>query len=191
MNLMSRSISSQLQVGLTLIELLVAVSIFSVLGVMTYRAVDAALNSQSRISEHLSSLQVLARADLRLQRILRQSLAGGGENARPVMALREDGQLHFLRIDPSHGLEHAALGLRGNQLLLQVWSGREAAGAPLREEILLESVAALNWHFLLRGREFVGWPASQEPSSQLPDAIGWEIEWAPMGRIQRLIALRG
>ena len=191
MNLMSRRVSSQLQVGLTLIELLVAVSIFSVLGVMTYRAVDAALNSQNRIAEHLSSLQALARADLRLQRILRQSIAGGLENARPVMALREDGYLHFLRIDASRGLEHASLGLRGNQLLLQVWSGREAAGTPLREEILLESVAALNWHFLLRGREFVGWPASQEPSSQLPDAIGWEIEWAPLGRIQRLIALRG
>lgn len=183
--------------GLSLIEMLVATTIFAILGTLCYRAVDIAASSEQHIEQALQRWQALGRGVQRLQNSL-QSITTNpvttGDAATAPSLLLRDGpggapDIEFLRIDKRGSLRRQGIRLVDGQLLLLSWAGRQARGEPVRE-ILLDRVRQIRWSFVKQGIQLPGWPLSDADSQELPDAIALELELADLGTVSRLILLR-
>ena len=186
------------QRGLTLIELMVALAIFAVLGVLSYRALAEVSTSRTRLEEGFERWRSIGRAMQRIDTDLLQVVAPAAEagsaspQASPAMLLtRAAGggpELQFLRLDDTRGLRRVAYRLRDGRLEWLRWSGRDALGAP-DVEPLLDKVRGVRWRFLLDNVRTDAWPPADR-RSLLPDAIILELDLADVGTLTRLIALR-
>ena len=181
--------------GLTLIEVLVALTIFATLGVLCYRAIDVAVTSQQRIEAELLRWQAIGRGMQRLQNSLQSIVAIPQGNGPEVPSLVLSGaggattELQFLRLDKRLGLRRQAFRLADGRLYLLGWSGRKVLGEP-GVELLFENVRGLHWGFLKGGARLADWPPVGGSPRDLPDAISIEIDLADVGVISRQILLR-
>lgn len=181
------------QAGMTLIELMIALGIFAVIGVLSYRALDRAAVSEARIALEATRWRQIGRAF--------QFMEGDFSQIVPVVAplpgaavtpalrlVRNDqgSELQLLVLDGGDvrrvGYRFAANGLEGLR-----WKGREAA-APSERETLLADVRDVRWRFLRQGQWLETWPA--DDATALPDAVEATVETADAGAVVKLYALR-
>lgn len=189
--------------GLTLIELMVALAIFAVLGVLSYRALAEASNGRTRLEENSARWRAIARAIQRVDIDLLQVLAPTAsvdsnpkttaQNATPPMSMvrAADGsrsELQFLRIDEIHGVRLVCYRLLDGRLDWLRWDGRDPIGEP-QAEPLLDKVRDVRWSFLLNNRRIEVWPPDDDKAG-LPDAVILELELPDVGVLTRLVALR-
>lgn len=183
------------QRGLTLIELMVALSIFAVLGLLAYRALAAATLGEARLAAGTQRWQALARS-LRVidGELLEAVTASGGAAATPAMQLIPagpdgPGEFRFLRLDPTRGVRRVGFRLREQRLEWLRWEDRDSTGAPAVTP-LLEAVQGLRWRFIQNGTRLDLWPAGNLQNNRLPAAVVVEIELPDLGRFERVFALR-
>jgi general secretion pathway protein J len=186
--------------GLTLIELMVALAIVAVLGVISYRAVAAAADSRQRLSAQYQRWSDISRCvqmmDNDLLQIVARPNAPSGTPGLPGNALQftTSGtgavELSFIKLDGARSSARR-VGYRfdGARLVLLRWPGTDAVTPP-REDVVLENVKGLRFAFLSDARWLNTWPPVTPTASALPAAVEINLEPADAGNIRRVIALR-
>lgn len=187
------------QRGLTLIELMVALAIFAVLGVLSYRALAEVSTSRTRLEEGFERWRSIGRAMQRIDADLLQVVAPAASaaptttsQASPALLLTRaasgGAELQFLRLDEARGVRRVGYRLVDGRLDWLRWSGRDAFGEPLVEP-LLANVRNVRWRFLAGGNRVDAWPPGDRRAA-LPDAVILELELPDHGTLTRFIALR-
>lgn len=183
--------------GMTLIELLVAIAIFALLGLMSYRSIHGATESQARLSEEFATWQQISRTLGRLETELMQIgvRMQGQPSKEPALRLLDapngGKRLVFWRLDANQGARLTGLEWADERLSLLRWKTADTLQEPTRD-VLLEGVqdlhvqfAAINdpsWHD--------SWPVSLARNAEAPTGIRLDFELAGKGRISRVYALR-
>jgi len=191
---MKRTKPLRASAGLTLIELMVALAVFAVLGVLSYRALSMASLSQGRLDESFRRWNGLARAMSRVETELFEIVVPKNEVSRPPSAALRlvpgaDGELDFLRLDAGRGVRRAGFRLRDQKLEWLLWEGREASGNP-QVETLLDNVRDLRWRFIAGGQRLDAWPPESASPGGLPAAVVVEIDLPDLGSYNRVFTLR-
>ena len=187
------------QRGLTLIELMVALAIFAVLGVLSYRALAEVSTSRTRLEDGFERWRSVGRAMQRIDADLLQLVAPAASasttanvQASPALLLTRaasgGAELQLLRLDEARGVRRVGYRLVDGRLDWLRWSGRDAFGEPTVEP-LLGNVRNVRWRFLTGGNRVDAWPPGDRRSA-LPDAVILELELPDHGTLTRFIALR-
>lgn len=187
------------QRGLTLIELMVALAIFAVLGVLSYRALAEVSTSRTRLEEGFERWRSIGRAMQRIDADLLQLVAPAtssspttsAQASPPLLLTRAasgGAELQLLRLDEARGVRRVGYRLVDGRLDWLRWSGRDAFGEPTVEP-LLGNVRNVRWRFLTGGNRVDAWPPGDRRST-LPDAVILELELPDHGTLTRFIALR-
>lgn len=196
--------------GFTLLELLVAVAIFAVLGTLGYGALRQALLAREQITAHSDDLKQLQMAMTLLERDLGQWVPRSvrdqlGDRRAPlvwtggpgaVLELTRGGHVNPGAL-PRSDLLRVSYEWRDGALLRRAWPVLDRVpGSDIAGQALLDEVENLEWRFLDRaGHWHPTWPPSQATgaavpgtSSSAPVAVEVIIERPPWGRIRRVIA---
>lgn len=190
------------QRGLTLIELMVALSIFAILGVLSYRALAEVSTSRARLEEGFVRWRAIGRTVQRIDTDLlqvatpnRQTSTGqpSSDTATPAMILTRAAngggpEFQFLRLDDTRGVRRVGFRLVDGRLDWLRWSGRDPIGEPTVEP-LLDNIRDLRWRFLQKNIRVDAWPPADQRNA-LPDAVILEIDLPDAGTLTRLISLR-
>jgi general secretion pathway protein J len=189
---------SRRQHGLTLIEVIVAIAIFAVLGVISYRAVSSMSDSRERVGAELARWRAISRIMQLIDNDLMQLAPrwGGTANAisteAALMLIKggERDELRLVRHDGANGgLQHRAYRVDGEKLILVRWSARDSSAT---EDTLLDGVKSLHWHFFnSNGQETDTWPPPDPlQMNTLPAGIRIDLELADAGLIKRVFSIR-
>ena len=183
--------------GLTLIELMVALAVFAVLGLLSYRALSQMSDHQGRIASELERWRGIGRSMLRIESDLLQIVSPAARpDSSPLPSLqliRLPGLDNELRLLVNDGTRRRVtrVGFRFSEGRLSWvrWPGRLPEGTPTLDP-LLEDVRAVRWRFLLNGQRVAAWPPDNARADLLPQAIELELELPDAGTLTRLVALR-
>jgi len=212
-----RSIASRRQLGFTLLELLVALSIFALIAVIAYNGLYAVLNARAetdrqaeRLAEIQTALAILGRdIEQTLNREIRDefgdrqpALRGDPEaEDRPFLEFTRAGWRNPARQVRSH-LQRVGYRMDQEGLVRVTWRVLDRAqdSAPVEEQILSEVTAVQmrflddrqQWHTQWPPPDMLNQPA--EPGQQpqplpLPRAVELALNLQDFGRIVRLFAL--
>ncbi len=197
---------SSRQHGLTLIELMVALTIFAILGVLSYRALAEISTSRARLEENFMRWRAIGRTMQRIDTDLLQAVSPADQRglppteappatstATPAMILGRAAsgggpEFQFLRLDDTRGVRRVGFRLVDGSLEWLRWSSRDAVGQPTVEP-LLDKVRDVRWRFLQKNIRLDAWPPSDRRNA-LPDAVILEIDLPDTGTITRMISLR-
>jgi general secretion pathway protein J len=195
--------------GFTLLELLVALAIFSLVAVTAYSGLAAVLDTEEALDDHSGALSELQLAMQLMHRDLLQltdrpirdeygdvqpALVAGGAPDVLISLTRSGWPNPTGRVRSD--LARVAYGLDGDRLVRAVWPqlDRVAGMEPLRAE-LLSGVQTVDLRFLdAEGRWQDTWPplgVGREADPGLPRALELVISHERWGRIRRLIRLPG
>jgi general secretion pathway protein J len=185
--------------GFTLIEVLVAMTVFAVLAVMGYRGLMTVLEAREHSDRAAERLRTLDLAFWLLERDLMQALDRGVRDALgdPVPAFRGgDGRIEFTSMTAADAAHPAGRPVRvdyrwvGGRLERRRWPVLDATQASTVEgALLLNGVKSIKVGFL--GRDWSAyWPAPQATTA-LPRAMQIRLELDDGGRFERLYALPG
>jgi general secretion pathway protein J len=184
--------------GLTLIELLVALTIFAILGAMSYRAVSAAADRQSQLSEgfqrwrNISRFWQMTEVDV-LQAVVRPGVVPKAAPPSFVIESATDktkSGLSVLTVDGASGsVRRRGYWLDSGQIVLFRWPAADSSSLPLRD-VVLENVTSLRVSAIgSDGQRSSVWPPNAAAGSTLPVAIDIELELPDAGTIHRLFVL--
>lgn len=181
--------------GLTLIELLVALSIFALLGTLTYRGTTQLMHAQRGVEQELARWRDINRAmhilENELLQIVAPSLPDGAIRLPPLQypGPGGKGELTLLSLANPGIVERVAFRLRDERL---EWSRRpDLQNDTLADtDILLNGVHAVRWRFLGQQGWVEQWPEAANRQSALPRAVELELTLPDTGPLRRLYALR-
>ncbi|MGB5443566.1 MAG: type II secretion system minor pseudopilin GspJ [Gammaproteobacteria bacterium] len=195
--------------GFTLLEMLVALAIFSLLAVMSYGGLAAVLEQQFRTEAEAERLAALQKAYLVMQRDIEQVVArpvrDGFGDEQPALA--GDQALEFTRGGwsnplgrPRSALQRVAYAWEERQLRRYVWQVLDRAqdSQPV-EQLLLDNIEYLQIRYLLAEDDWKEqWPAQLEDTGTneaaaapavLPAAVEVTIEHEHYGLLVWLFQL--
>jgi len=197
--------------GFTLLELLVALAIFTVLATMAYAALDSVLNARKEVEKRMSRLAELQTTFMVMERDIEQTvgrgvrdefgdeqpaLQGGGVGTT-VLTLTRTGWRNPLGLARSN-LQRVAYGFSNQQLMRVNWNSLDRGpGNEPYSEVLLEGVSAVEVRFLTQDRQWLGyWPPETDGSQEqktavMPRAIEVSVDVDGWGRIVRLFRVPG
>ncbi|MFT4171411.1 MAG: type II secretion system minor pseudopilin GspJ [Rhodocyclaceae bacterium] len=183
--------------GITLIEVLVAITIFAILGVMSYRAVTQAIDSREKLQAEFDAWQRLARAFSRLDDDFQQMGSRWTvSNARATPAMQITRTEHamrivFWRMDIDQGARLSGFEIGDGKLDLLRWQNTDRTQTP-RRETLLTGVRAARWAYVAKDdKKWTEnkWPPTDQRGTELPAAIRLELDLDKFGTISRVFAL--
>ena len=172
------------QRGLTLIELMIALALFAVIGVLCWRATVQLVDARDAVSVEVTRWRELDRAFARIE----AELANLAPGAAPVLSTAAGASELALTTTGDGGLT-TATRFRAAQGRLDWLLADNAEGAGLEVVPLLDSVRRAEWRFLADDRWTAEWPDAEMPAA-LPDAIALELELDDAGTVSRVFALR-
>lgn len=196
--------------GFTLLELLIALSIFSLVSVMAFvgfRSVQDTTAQVEQVTEELSALQlaflVLGRD---MQQAISRSVRDDFGDVQPALTGSSSGfgnMLEFTRtgwMNPigqqRSVMQRVAYGLKEDNLVRISWPMLDRVqGAAPRESVLLKNVESFALRFLNVEQQWVSeWPPLVLPEDQppaLPQAVEVAMEVEGWGKLVRLFPLVG
>ena len=198
------------QRGFTLVEIMVAVLIAAILGVMAFEAMQQAMVSRDRVkasADRLQSLQFTMRSFVQdfsqlNARPVREPL---GEGYQP--AISGGDEVVFTRagwMNPV-GLERTTLqrvryALREDKLVREYWVVLDAQLAPApASRVLLDGVRSFSVRYMNDGRNWQDtWPPATTAGTRTERELRWRpiavevtLELADWGRLTRIIEVAG
>jgi general secretion pathway protein J len=187
--------------GFTLIELLTALLILSLLSLMSYRGLGAALDARGHVSQEVAKWQRVAAFSTRLEQDLRLAAPqnmrkdSGGASAwmgRPDVTFGP--RLEFNRFAAVEGVDmpqRVAYGLNDRQQIeLWLWPGLDAASdaLPVRHAVL-DGVTDLEFQYLNADLAWVNaWPMAAGDAA-IPRALRLRFMLSSGEEIMRVFAL--
>ncbi|MDD2742360.1 MAG: type II secretion system minor pseudopilin GspJ [Rhodocyclaceae bacterium] len=191
--------------GFTLIEILLAMTLMAIIGVLGFRGLDNVRHASERLSSTAARWQEIALASDRIGRDVRQAFAvpgrtGDGRETPAWLTRRwvderpESAQLVFSRLGNGDG-DVQRIGYRwdkgtsedaagGGTLSLLLWSSVDAA-LPARRYALLDGVAKLELSYLdHQGNWLADWPTAM--ARQLPRALRLVVTLVEGGVVERI-----
>ncbi|MFQ5643201.1 MAG: type II secretion system minor pseudopilin GspJ [Thiogranum sp.] len=192
--------------GFTLLELLVSLSIFALIGVMAYSGLQTVMIQQNSVEAASQRLADLQKAYRIMQRDLEQIVArkirneygdtvdelvgGRGFTGIEFSRAGHPNPAGFLRSD----LQRVAYVPDQDTLLRQTWRVLDRAQDSLPDEqVLVEGISRFTMRFLGSGSEWLEtWPPPEGQSAtqqQLPRAVEVELELDSLGTINWIFRL--
>lgn len=193
--------------GFTLLELLVALSIFAVVSVLSYGGLQSVLNAREHSNVQTERLAALQIAVQMLSRDIEQVVKRGvrdqfGDKQSPMTAnpTSSNGGLEFTKTgwrNPAgfarSNLQRVGYNLRDDKLIRSTWPmlDRAQASAP-REAVILENVKEFSVRFLDSKHEWQSYwpPTTTAPANidtlPLPNAVEIAIDLEDWGLIKRI-----
>ena len=194
--------------GFTLLELLIAIAIFALLGLGTYRMLDSVLQTDKVTRSHEAQLRELVRAMAAFERDLLQVQARpvrdpfGDPRAALLAEAGDDGALELSRsgwrnplAQPRASLQRVRWQRSGEQWQRLYWTVLDQAqDSQPQVQQALDGVTALQ----LRYRDAKGvwhdsWPPESGPGedglTRLPQALELLLEHRRYGQLRRLLRL--
>jgi len=199
------------QCGFTLLEILVAVAILAVMGVMAYRGVSEARIATENAEGHLDRLRQVQRAmqlvvnDFRTltRRPVRESIGDGyratllrDPNSSTLVELSHAGWPNGAGT-PRGTVQRVVYLLEDGKLVRQYWTVMDAtlATVPVKRE-LLDRVQRVEIRYLTSGREWITeWPQFNNTQDfnlyTRPLAVEITVVLEDWGEIRRLVEVSG
>lgn len=189
--------------GLTLIEVMVALAVFAVLGTLTYRGTAQLILARTQIEQELERWREIDRALQIVETELLQIVAPAitpGSTRTPSLQVHQSAlasELQMLSLSSAAGVERVSFEFRDDALSWVRWPESAPAATPERD-VLLERVDAVRWRFLTPTGWNDTWPApgaipaggTPGVANNLPAAVEIVLDLPDIGRITRLHALR-
>ncbi|MGG2397273.1 type II secretion system minor pseudopilin GspJ [Pseudomonas sp. SH1-B] len=196
------------QRGFTLLELLIAIAIFALLGLATYRMLDSVLSADAVTREHERQLRELTRALSAFERDLRQvtlrPIRDGFGDPQPALHsdLADATALELTRAGWRNPLgqrraevQRVRWQLSGEQWQRRYWRVLDRAqdSAPQVQQAL-DGVESLSLRYLDKdGQWLVDWPPTSSTGdaalSELPRAVELRLQHRRYGELRRLLRL--
>ena len=192
--------------GFTLLELLVALSIFSILSVMAYGGLQTVITtkqSSQQAAERIAEIQLVM---MRISNDLRQAVTRkvrdehgdflsamqSSKNSDETMRWTRAGYRNPARLKRSN-VQRVAYKLEQQKLFRITWPVLDRAQdtEAMESEVLL-NIESIEWRFLNNESEWVSaWPEEGEKAGlfPLPKAVELTLELQDWGKIRRLILL--
>lgn len=196
------------QRGFTLLELLIAIAIFALLGLATYRMLDSVLSADAVTREHERQLRELTRAISAFERDLRQvalrPIRDGFGDPQPALHsdLADATVLELTRAgwrnplgQPRAELQRVRWQLSGEQWQRRYWRVLDRAqDSQPQVQQALEGVTSLSLRYLDKdGQWQPDWPPSSVSGDALltglPRAVELRLQHRRYGELRRLIRL--
>ena len=197
--------------GFTLLEMLVALTVFALVSAMVYSGQVAVLNAKQGVERQAHFLKQLQTAMLMLERDIGQhvlrSVRDDYGDSQPPMVSADFGEIRLSLSragwqnplnQPRSTLQRVAYGVEEEKLLRYSWSMLDRAqGSEPYKVVLLESVRELKLRFLDQKREWQEqWPPqggmqSAAPPLVMPLAVELTLELEEWGSFRRLIPTAG
>lgn len=194
------------QRGFTLLEALVAIAIFALLGLGTYKMLHGVLRADERLREREQALADLSRGFSALERDLLQVIARPVRDRQgasaPVIAMTgaksEAQALVFTRGGwrnpagaPRAGLQRVYWRRSGQALERSYWNVLDQAPASEpRVQRVLDGVAGLHWRFLDHEGDWQeAWPPDGVSTDAIPRAVEVRIDHVRFGALRRVFVL--
>lgn len=194
------SASADDSAGMTLIELLVALVIFAILGVMGYRAISMAVTTRDTVSGELERWRDIANFMQIVETDLMQQVRRPGR-ALPVLQGNEASmrlersdagvQISFLKLDGGgSGPRRRGYRYAEGKLEQLRWPGTDYASPP-EAHLVLDKVAAFRCLVVTRDKagnngRYESWPDTQAQQAE-PVALEIELELTDAGTLRRLL----
>lgn len=191
--------------GFTLLELLVALAVFSFVAVMAYGGLNTVLNTNAHVTLQAERLKQVQWALLTMERdisqlVLRPVRDDYGDSLPALhssllglysLELTHDGWSNPAGL-PRSSLQRVSYGISERGLVRHAWPVLDRApGSEPRELTLLTQVASLGWRFLDQdGAWHEEWPPLAETeggAERLPVIIEVTLRLEDWGTIRRLI----
>lgn len=190
--------------GLTLIEVMVALAVFAVLGMLTYRGTAQLILARTQIEHELERWREIDRAlqivETELMQIVAPAITPGSTRTPSLQVQQTElsSELQILSLSQSAGVERVSFEFRNDSLAWVRRPEAQPAATPERD-ILLARVDAVRWRFLTPAGWRETWPAAGGTPSpggtsgntnSLPAAVEIMLDLPDIGSITRLHALR-
>lgn len=195
----------KLKRGFTLLELLVALSIFSVLSVMAYGGLQTVITTKTstqQAAERISEIQLVM---MRISNDLRQAIPRkirdeygdflyamqSSNNSNETMAWTRAGYRNPARLIRSH-IQRVAYKLEERKLFRLTWPVLDRAqDTKVMESEVLSNIELIEWRFLTDKNEWISeWPEQGNTNlDAIPKAVEITMELQDWGKIRRLILL--
>jgi len=195
------------QSGFTLLELLVAIAVFAIIGVLATGGLNAVLDQSAIASDGLERLNRIQRS-VRLisddlyqlhPRTVRDEL--GRATEAPVIANdQNDFLIRFSRAGwrnpaglPRSSIQRVQYRLEEGELIREYWPVLDRTlGLEPESTVILDDVAEVDFEFLDYDNVWQQqWPSQDTEQSQWPKAVRIKIEIEGLGTLQRLIEVAG
>jgi general secretion pathway protein J len=191
--------------GFTLIEIMIALFIFAIMGLMIAVGLRTVLTDQAvtnRASDQLAQLQLaISIVDRDLTQITNRNITD--ENGKALTAMVTDsnatslelthaGYVNPLWMNQRSTLQRVRYVLDNDQFIRQSWRSLDRTGNTLMDtQVLLTGVIALNFQFLNKNKQWqntIPMP-SMTTDSDLPFAVRISLDTRTMGHVERVIPL--
>ncbi len=192
----------------TLIEVLVAITIFAFIGVAAYSALNTVIQSDEALEEKtqrfLSVQRSMQRFYLDLQQLAQRAIRDQFGDQQPFLVglSDDDGRqavIEFTRLGwenpaelPRSSLQRVRYQFDREQLSRSTWTflDRSPQVEPLQQP-LLSNVEQVRFAFLSKGEWHSRWPLDNRTESKvlLPDAVSFKIVTKDYGEIERIIVV--
>jgi type II secretion system protein J len=179
-------------------EMLVAMVLLSLFAVVTYRALNAVLDTQRQATERMDKLNDLAAAFALMDSDLSNTTTAfsprdpSGNGFFTLMQQDGTAQFDLVRLlpdDMDQGLQRIAYRCAGGTLSRLVWPDVNNPANPPKEFVLLGGLRACAFKYLNAGGEWLsGWQAKS--ASPLPRAVELDIADADGTPIRRVMTVQ-
>ena len=200
------NINQNNQQGFTLLELLVALSIFSMISVMAYGGLQTVITTKNTTQEASTRIAEVQMLVMRISNDLRQAIARKVRDEHgdyiSVMQLESSNQgaLEWSRAgyrNPASlkrsNIQRVAYKIEENKLIRLSWPVLDRAqDTEALETEVLSKITSIEWRFFNNEKAWVSqWPQEGDKAKQypLPRAIELNMELEDFGTIRRLILL--
>lgn len=190
--------------GFTLLELLIAISIFSVLSVMAYAGLKTVLDAREANDKVAARIAASQLAMLRLSNDLRQTVNRnirdefGASVSSMLTQQAGENALEWTRMGYSNpaklkrsNLQRVSYKLVEDKLIRVTWPVIDRAqGTEASESTLLSEIESLEWRFNVKANNWESsWPPTGVAATNLPRAVEVKITFSDLGEIRRLILI--
>lgn len=179
------------QQGFTLLELLLALAIFALMGVASWRLFDVVIRAESTSQSHGQELRALQRAVGLIERDIRHGLLPAGTSRTGYGVSLKGQRLQWLRDGERNPLDLPRSELRVVEYWLEqgtLWrhnrTFEQGVGQPQR---VLEGVTHLRWRVYADSSGWqTQWPLANPPG-QAPKAVELLLSFGRFEQIRRVV----